>query len=379
MTSHDSLDWGFQLNQQLEKNLLREYSTKPAFLAYLNSLIELLRSGGVSGIQQKIRDANDSNKFLSIVSEFETARFLVNKRKKIHLLEDGYWKGRSPDILVADNKHEVYIEVKRFTDDDVVGIIFDGLRELLPSLSKPYRVDIRLDDVLSIPALNGEARRNKEKLARQSFDEFKSKLASCDLSRLPVIIKTNHVRFSVVSTDSDTGYPGFSTSSVYTVPVQQLIEKLVFDICEKALKRNDWKANKPKSQYLVAVDCEQSDIDENDITHALYGKITKVGILHSNSAKILPPLQMPSVKITTEIQHAMDFGWRNFLYDKCIIPNAEKSKYLPDDKRGIYFTKKATKNLSGVLVKFRTGGFEFLPNPFADDVMNDASMADYLQ
>jgi hypothetical protein len=105
----------------------------------LDRLISDLAAGKCEGIREKLADvANNSSKFKSTVSELEIARILIQHKKIVKLLPDGYM-GRdtagdeipSPDILTRDETGDYYVEVSMFSDDETSGLIIDDLRPFL--------------------------------------------------------------------------------------------------------------------------------------------------------------------------------------------------------------------------------------------------------
>lgn len=311
----------------------------------------------MSGIQQKITDvANNINKFESAVSEFEVARFLAGKGKQIQLLADSFMAGKSPDMLVIDAMGEYYVEVAQLTEDESLAIILDELRVFLDDPSKRYRVDVKLPESLSLPVTDYDERQVKEDKAKKAVSDFKSGFAGLNLNQLPLEVVFGGVTFHIVQSGTSKGYPGLVDHSLIVVPSHKYVKRLRYLVAKKAGKRSDWIGSDLKKPYIVAIDCEQVYLFQEDVEEALLG---------SRETYHLVPL--------IEVQQAADKGWRDHLVKINMIP-ADRTTFK---SYGLYLTQTISQNVSAVLVR-RDRQYWFIPNPFAYDEINNSSLTGFV-
>jgi hypothetical protein len=363
------LEWALQFNQDMRQMLESTFEQSHGYWAYLDELVGFLRSKNVGAVREKIADANHLDKFYSTVSELEFARVLASKGKKVTLLADDFFENRtSPDMLVADSSREGYVEVKRLTEGRASYMIADFLRSYLNHPGRRYRVDINLNEELSIPVTQREEREAREKVAQRVIERFPSVFGAADLTSLPASFEINGVRFEVHPTRKlQRGYPGIIQTPVIEVPTEKWAEKLAEDICEKAKKRQAWTGEDLRKHYIVAVDCEQKYLDEDDVDLSLIGST----VTHWGN------IPLPKIKLGADVQHAIMRGWKTFLEKKCVVPSG--TTYLDPAKKGVLMTEPVTRNVSAVITRFANGTVYLLPNPFAFDEINDVGIQAYLE
>jgi hypothetical protein len=348
--------------------LLSSFEQDHGYWTYLDELVGFLRSKDVGGVQEKIADANHLEKFYSIVSELEFARILAGKGKDVALLADDFFENRmSPDISVTDSRWNAYVEVKRLTEGQASYKIVDFLRSYLNHPERRYRVDIALSRELSVPVTKREERLARERTALSVLEEFCSIFEAADLSKLPVSFEIGGVTFEIHPVNGlQRGYPGIIRTPVFEVPTEIWADKLAVDVCEKAKKRGAWTGEHLRRYYVVAIDCEEKFLDEDDVDLRLLGSmVTDWGTM-----------PRPTIELGIDIKHALDRGWKSFLEKKCVIPSA--TTYPDPKKKGVFLTEPITKNVSAVIVRFARGSTYLLPNPFAYDEINDVEILDYL-
>jgi len=314
-----NLDWALQLNEDMRQILEINFEETHGYWPYLNDLFGFLRIANVGCVQEKIADANHIQKFYSTVSELEFARVLASKGKQVTLLTDDFFENRtSPDMLVTDSSREAYVEVKRLTEGEAAYKIIDFLRSYLNHPERRYVVSIALNQELSIPVTKREERLSKEKIAQRIIEQFPSAFQTADLTILPVSFEIEGIEFRIDATKSPRGYPGVIRSAVIKVPTEMWQKKFVQDICEKAKKREGWTGEHLRKYYIVAIDCEEKYLREDDIESCLIGS------------------------------------------------------------EGVFLTNPVTKNVSGVMVRFVTGRICLVTNSFAYDEINGVQVQDYL-
>jgi hypothetical protein len=362
------IEWALQLNQNMKEILQLTFDQDHGYWTYLDELVGFLRSKNVGAVQEKIADASHLEKFYSTVSELEFARILASKGKGVTLLTDDFFKNRSsPDMLVKDATREAYVEVRRLTEGQAGYLIVDFLESYLNQPDRAYRVDVVLSEELSIPVTKWEERLAREKIAQNIIEQFPAAFEAADLTKLPVSFRIGGVTFEIRPTNRlRRGYPGFIRTSVFIFPTAIWAEKLAKDVCEKAKKRQAWTGAHLRKYYLVAIDCEEKFLDRDDVDLRLIGsRVTQWGI------------PLPKIELGFDVKQAAQRGWRGFLEKEYIIPS--ESTYLDPSKKGVFFTAPATKNVSGVMVRFGSRSVYFLPNPFAFDEINDVGIQAYLE
>lgn len=360
------LKWALATNRHNLKNMVLEvYKDNPEYLTYLDELVYFLRSRNCKNIREKLDDVSQLDKFRSVCSELEIARALVEHGKLVAFLPDNYMNMVSPpDLLVKNGQIEIYVEVKRIKEDGTSNIIFGFLRQFLPEHNYPYIVDIKMNETMSIPAVWWYERQLKKLIVEKSLQEFESQIATVNPRSLPAEIETNIGMFQVRPSPSGRGYPRkLSTSGM--IPWEKLVQKIRDDVVKKAKKRDEWSSEHRAKYYLVALDFEEIWYKKDYLEVALIG----------NTDTYSSPLPMSKFVETDEVKVARERGWEAFLHEKHILPRDRT--YLDINKRGVFFTEPAVKNVSGVLGKFRKT-FYFVPNPFAFEEINDPRLVSFI-
>lgn len=348
-------------------NLLVEAYGDMEYLQYVDGLIRELLQGGVTGVQTKLNDADNLSKFDSVVSELEIARLFARNGKRAHLLADNAWKGASPDMMVSFEALEPYVEVKRITDDGAANRISVELRRFLPTLSVPVRVDVSLKPGLIAPVTTLPERSIKNERADDAISAFEEQLSSLDLTRLPVTVQTPAADFTLLPTSQSTGYPGVTSTPMFSIPKHELIQKMINDVEMKSKKRNAWKGDRRNHPYIIALVDEFAWTDYTMVKSAFLGQVTvEVGGIWSN------PPALPKVV------SAANRGWQRYLADECLLPNKKSRCYLLSGKEGAFLTREAMSNVSGVLVRVISGRYYLLPNPFASEEISVPALCDLL-
>jgi len=358
------IDWALSSNPEIVPILLAKYPATHGYWAYLDTLVKTLRGANCKNIQEKFVDvANNLSKFESTISELEIARLLSQKGKQVELLTDSFLPTKSPDMLVKDANGEYYVEAMRFSDDETSGIIFDGLRSSISRLPTPVYVDVTLPQDLSLPVTRHNERQMKETKAKTVVEQFNNQIAAFNLRNLPTTISIDGVTFHLSKSASKAG-PRFINSSGIVVPSQKYVDRIRYITTLKAEKRATWLCDHLKKKYIVAVDCEQMMLDNEDVDQALLGY----------RETYLPPLTAPKAKIPNEVTLAANRSWSSFLKKVHLIPTANTifTSY------GVFLTEPICKHVSGVLVRVGSRYPYFVPNPFADALINDSSLVGFV-
>jgi hypothetical protein len=348
-----NIAWALQKNPDITATLLSKFPYGHSYWSYLDDLVSDLIQAKCKGIQEKIADVDNYHKFMSAESELAIARVLSGKGKQVELLPDAYLTGPSPDLLVTDSNGQAYVEVTRFNEDEFVSIVLDELRQFLKNQSMPYQVDVSIPDDLSLPGIGYRSMQEKKEKAKKVMEAFKLKFSSSVVPPPEIIVED--VTFSI-SRSKTKGGPGFINSAVIVVPSHQYVNRIRYLVAWKAEKRESWTGADLKKWYFIAIDTEQTYLDEDDVTQAVLG--------HRVTEHIIPP---------SEVQVAAEKGWTQFLKQTHFIPN-DRTYF---GSYGVFLSQPICKNVSGLIVR-KDQNVWFVPNPFAADDINDARLTSYL-
>jgi hypothetical protein len=350
-----NIDWALQQNSYIKAALIAKYPLGHTYWSYLDQLVLDLRKASCSGVQEKIADVDSLNKFESAHSELEIARLLSARGKQVQLLPDSYLgQSPSPDLLVTDSSGQAYVEVTRFNEDEFLSIVLDELRQFLKIQSRPYQVDVDIPDALSLPSIGYRSMREKKEKARTVMEKFKTAFSSGGVPSEQITV--DEVTFSVSESSRSQGGPGLINSAAIIVPSHQYVGRIRYLVTWKAEKRESWTGDHRKKWYFVAIDTEQTFLEEDDVIQAVLG--------HSVTERIIP---------LNEVQMAAKKGWGQFLDQVHLTP--KDRTYLAT--AGAYLSQPICKNVSGLIVR-KGQNVWFVPNPFATDEINDSRLVSYL-
>jgi hypothetical protein len=354
------LSWAFELNPSLYDLLLSAHQTAPAYLRLLDGLARTLRQRNVKGVQMKILDIGPNNlsKMRSTVSELRVAELLALNGKDIELLPDDYLLGKSPDILARDSLGEHYVEVARFSDDEIIEHMLGKVTEILERITAAYRVDIFLSSDLSKPAVEHQERRKKEGIAESVLAKFGEVLAGYEDFSATKGISVEGVEFQISKSPIEKGFVGTVSIKEMVLQSGQFSDRIRFLVSDpkygKAIKRESWKGTDRSKYYIIAIVVEQPFFDiESAITPLL-------GFRNHYTFKA------PKVDIHPLVKEASTRGWTPFLEEVHLIPRGETifTSY------GAFLEDAICNNVSAVLVLAENRSV-WLPNPFASGEINN--------
>jgi hypothetical protein len=308
--------------------------------------------------------------FESIVSELRVADILASKGKRIALLTPPpHPQTASPDMLVNDQR-DAYVEVTRLTEDETVRRMMDQVVAACNSKGLVVRVDADLGRELSIPAVDHVDRDDKESHANTCFQEFFSTLQSNSSPVLPLTINTSLATFELQRTPRPHSGWGMISTRGFVVPSQKYISKIEDDLTKKGRKRESWGRRRREKLYIVAIDWQGVHADRGDVKTALLGSTDSYG----------PGASMPTIRLPGKVNRAISRGWQSYLLSQCVIPNRALKTLLDFrvvSNRGFYYRRKVAKNISAVIT-LSGNSSSILPNPYADDEINDPSLVNYV-
>src|SRR2546425_1396315 len=277
---YPSLSWAFEQNPTLHNLLLASYQPAPHYLRLLDGLTRTLHRLNVAGVQRKILEIGPNNlsKFRSTVSEFRVAEFLALNGMDTELLSDNYLPGKSPDILAVDSLGEHYVEVARFSDDEIVEYVRGRVTGFLENVTPAYRVDILLSYELSKPAVEHQERREKEEIAESVLEEFGRVIVGYGEFSASQSIIIEGVEFQISKSPIPRGFVGTVTTEPIVLQSGQFSDRIRFLVTDptygKAIKRESWKGADRSKYYTIAIAVEQPFFDFDSAINPLLGSRT---------------------------------------------------------------------------------------------------------
>jgi len=348
--------------------VLARYPRGHSYWKYLDGLVASLISKKCDGIQDKMKDVGKNNmlKFESTISELRVALLLARSGKSVRLLSDDYLPGKSPDIHAIDSLGNYYVEVVRFSDDETIETIFEQVGAILSSLPSPYRIDVSLSAVLSSPAVDHQERRAKTAKIENIMSSLKLALGSGILPVLPASIHIEGVEFSISRSPIEVGFVGTINSGPVVLPRGGFSSRIRYLVADprfgKAWKRETWKGKHLSYYYLIAIDVDQSFFEDESALEALLGQ--RAGYT----------FEAPKTPVNPKVNKAASKNWTNYLERVHLLPRGRTifTSY------GIYLTDPICENVSGVLLAMKSERTLFIPNPFAQDSINNSKLVDFI-
>jgi len=360
------LDMALIQNQKIKEMIEEVYIENDSYLKHLDELFQELFIGNCIGIKEKMKDVSSIEKMTSIMAEFYIGRFFLRMGFSVKFLNDDYSKNKSPDILIEKMKKRILVEVMRYGDGPVIDCLLKELREFLHE--KPYRVDIKLDEHLSLPPVGWEEIQTVESETTDSLKKFKNQFISSDKK---YSIRTNHIEFIINPISRPDGYPGIIFHEVIGVPTEKIISQLKYHIIKKAKKKNDFDDDDRRIPYIVAIFSDLVYLDDIIFKEMIYGAV--MGYPDQDRyKKIIEKDYKEQIRIYKtgkewrRIEEAVNAGWHDYLWHVHLIPHDFYYVY----KHGLYLSDQATNNVAGILLMTVVDRVTFFPNPFSDSEMN---------
>jgi len=348
--------WAIGRNSTLARELsLSNFGA--TYLEQLDRKIALLRNSSCRGFRSKVQRLSDLVRFKDFLSELEVASFFLGKGGTVRFLPDRYFRNMpNPDLLVGDSVGSLYVEVKHMRDDGTTADIIDGLRKILANYS--LAVTVKLGKAMSLPAITHEGielKRKRIQVALQKLQEALAKSRS-NLTKGAVQFEGNRIANS----------PGFvlTVESQLSIIGKRYIKKLIRDVQEKAQKRLTWNGVHRDYYYVVAIDCDFPQLDEDEAGSMFLGEV----------AHFRPPVSPPPQRNYKRIEEVAKSSWRPYLMRKAILPGPRRRL----TKRGKFLTLPVLNNVSGVLLRLSWDNyFAFFPNPFCESTINSSNLTKF--
>lgn len=342
------------------------YEGNERFLRHLDALFEELYLGGCQFIQEKMNDVDGPFKFKSTLAEFYIGRLLLRRGFSIDFLPDNIVPSSSPDIRIKKDGKELLVEVMRYGDGPVLDLLFERLKPFL--IGKPYRVDVELDDFLSLPTIGYEEVKKAAAALEGSLAEFEKAFSP---SLVELEIETTHVIFRIKRISRNDGYLGVIRQQCIGVPTDKILENIKFNYARKAAKRSNFTKTERNKPYLIAFFSDLMYLDEMMFQEPLYGYVTgyddrqtHLDWVRKDYADQVRVFKMG--KEWTRIERASQKGWTEFLEALCLIPG--DFRYIRT--HGFYLTEPIMENSAGLLILTIADIITVFPNPFSEETMD---------
>ena len=124
-----------------------------------------------------------------------------------------------------------------------------------------------MPNVLSVPATGYRSMQDRKDTTNKIMEEFKRTFSNPPHAQLLV----GNVTFTISNSSTGTCGPGLVNSATIVVPSHLYISRLRYLVTSKAVKRESWAGDDLKKRYIVAIDTEQSYLDEEDVAQAVLG------------------------------------------------------------------------------------------------------------
>jgi hypothetical protein len=258
----------------------------------------------------------------------------------------------------------------RFGDGPVIDILLKELRAFLRA--KPYRVDIKLDQHLSLPPIGWKEISTVEKDTNDSINEFKKQFKPEDTK---YEIHTNHIKYTINPILRPDGYPGIISHEMIGVPTEKIITHLNYHILNKANKKDDFTAEDKQLPYIVAIFSDLIYLDGMMFKESMYGKV--MGYADQDRYKTWVEMdyqeQVTAYKARPEwkrIEESSSNGWKILLENVYLIPHNLHYVY----EHGLFLTEPAMDNVAGILLMTAADKISLFLNPFSGIRMNSLNV-----
>lgn len=372
---YPSLSRALILNDQLTQMIQDSFSENPGYLDSLDQLFNRLFELECRAIPEKMADVNDLEKMKSALAEMEIGRVMAETGFAVTFLKDNYFERKSPDILIRKGGTMAFIEVMRINDDPALDILLRRLRKFLKG--KSYRIDMELDEYLSLPAIGHEEMRKHEKEVEESCNKFEELFRESDLN---YEIATEHIKYEITPIPRNDGYPGIIMHEGIVVPEEKWKDYVKYRLGDKAEKRDTFPEDQKKVPFLIGVVSELMDHDDLFFKMLLYGTSAS----YTMNERWIHFVEKDFEEKVNEIKNgpewkkilkAKDKGREDMLLRVYLIPR--DFTYICE--YGSFVTDHSMRNVTGVLLMKPTKKVHYFPNPFADDDIDCQGLWDQLK
>ncbi len=222
-------------------------------------------------------------------------------------------------------------------------------------------VIVRSSNLMSMPTYLHGTRSMKEKYLHSAIEEFTKEFNSSSINSLPTVIKTTYADIGLNETKKGKSYFGITAMKEAICEPSEYKDRIKYDVLQKAGKSRNWIEDELNKPYVVAIDDNSSFFYRDRYNIDLFG----------NATCYCQPLKVPEIEINSEIETAINNGWKEYLRKMCVLPN--NRSVISENERGLFFTDQVVKNVSAVLVK-HAQMFHIFANPLAEKRINNAAI-----
>jgi hypothetical protein len=367
-------------NPRIRDLVIQEDTGKEECLSEYNDLISFFIPAHRDELIAKIKDTNDLNLFLSLISELHSAKIFAEKGCDIKLLPNDYFPSKSPDILCQYHDLSFYVEVTSLSNSDPVVKVIDAIRKLVHE--NQFVVNVHFNDTVSTPCFCKDEHNEQRTLLEKSLEQFKDAFEQLTPESTIDRIDTDCITFFISPSPKKAGIL-VGLSSGYKFP-KEIFEKFVTELLlKKAIKREKFGGPARNFPYILAFVTRNIAVDETDFQQLLYG--------------FVPTLLLSSIADTEEIRHrerkweeilqdknkhiprwqeieaAARHGWEDYLTKIHYIPN----NYTSLVREGLFLSEPSMRNVSGILLIRKSKESHFYPNPFCDQEISLVNYQDF--
>jgi hypothetical protein len=356
-----------------------------ALIRLLNilQLTEELRNANCLNIQEKFAETHEWKKFLSLGSELFFAYEFVKLGFEVSLIPDNSREftanGQdipSPDISIKKDGQEFLVEVARVSDDETQLEIANKISTIIKK--NPFRVRIKYSEEFSIPVVDCQERKKREKSIKDFVDKFRGIIKTIDSNSLPQVQNILDCQVEFSESHEKQGYYAGCSTSIITIPEEKIQLQIKNVLESKAKKRQQWNDSQKNLLYLVALDIQQNLFFEHKLISLLFG-----GLSHHSREFYGNPgdPNFPSYVEPEIVTSAKNNGWKDFLVNVGFNPHS--NSYILDP--GIFINNSIFENVTGVIARTQknrsirpfsrvgweeTNPLKIVPNPFAEEKIN---------
>lgn len=248
-----NIDWGLSKNPLLLTKIYEKHRNNFEYLNEIDALFGYFKQHKCKNTQEKMERVGDLERFYQRLSEFRIAQALIRKGKNVEFtLETG--PDSIPDIHVADQNFDAYIEVKMIVDDPIFHKLIECIEFILKDYS--FKIMVYLNSDVSKFTISGSSRKKREELLQKGLQEFKEKIELLEDKNIHTQIDTSIGTFDMKLSINNDIYKSFVTN--ITIPDEDIKKKIHDDIISKIKKKKQWLINNPNKKYIIAIDFERA-------------------------------------------------------------------------------------------------------------------------
>jgi len=359
---------GLGCNSDLENSVFSTHNSE--YLSYLDKLFKELYEGTCNSINVKVNETPDLNHFDSLISELEFARYFLKNKMQVTFLPHNIFQGRkAPDMMISSSSLDSYVEVKNIQVDEASWKFGINIVKKLNDLGFCFMVVVKASKTLATPAYIYQSKYVKDQTQKQAFISFHREIRHVKTDSSKITIKTAYAEVDLHPTEKEKSYLGIGTMLEAITQPPDYIQRIKYDILNKARKREDWTGDELEKSYIIAIDDASPLFSVDTYNSELFGHATYYSpVVLGDTTGRIPPPPVPSIEINDQIKLAIKQGWKDYLVKMCILQNDRS--VIPENRRGLFFSEPIFENITAIMIMNRKK-FWLLANPFAEGKINN--------